>query len=74
MAEKSRAEMLYGPYRKVVRYEKWRVINTRNGYTTELTLECGHTKHQKGSIRVPRKSRCAECGYVARLVTPPVTA
>jgi hypothetical protein len=29
--------------------------------TNILTLECGHEKFQKGSIRIPKRCTCREC-------------
>lgn len=29
-----------------------------------LTLECGHWKRQKGSIKIPVRCRCRECDYI----------
>jgi hypothetical protein len=49
-------------WRNVVTYEKY-INKHANGTmgTNVLILECGHTKAQKGSVKIPNRAFCTTC-------------
>ena len=51
------------PLRKVVSVENFIDTPTVRNW---LKMECGHEKSQKGSIRIPERARCRDCGCEAR--------
>ena len=48
--------------RKVLTYTNYIHPSARGtGGSNALVLECGHTKRQKASVRIPERARCWEC-------------
>lgn len=60
--------------RKVIRYENY-IDSHANGTrgSNILYLECGHTKRQKGSVKIPKFCRCNECDNIKSCKTATMT-
>lgn len=51
------------PFRKVIGWFFFQSKYARPGHgSNRLDLECGHNNWRKGSVAIPKKARCMECG------------
>jgi hypothetical protein len=54
------------PFRSVVDTKRLYIeprhsFGHRMASSVELILSCGHSKFQKGAVKIPKRARCKEC-------------
>ena len=48
--------------KRIIKYKNAKYsIHSHSGGSNLLYFECEHIKRQKGSIKIPQKTKCGEC-------------